>query len=312
MLINNINVSDRSTNPPVLSKVGLRVFFLQDGSYFDPYQISSVSIFKASDTFSPSSILNSEELISSSVSSHILMSFKNDSSLTIDSSFDQTNYSALGEYGIYRLSQGEYVVVLDGVNDQSGVINLFNLDQTIKNDISSIGDYVDVWTVRMVAGTEPETIINYFTLTQGNFHTITDPIMFRVRNKLLNNSITLGSKVDIKISSEITVESSISEEVKNTLRNNIVKLPSVQIVKVNDETNVASRVTVSSFTDTSSLTRISEGNTITFNWDTDLLKTHPEASVGNLGAIKGTYYVQVKFNIFNERIISPPMYLTVE
>lgn len=312
MLINNITVSDRNTDPPVLSKVGLRLFFLQDGNYFDPYQISSVSIFKASDNYSPSTVLNTDELIASSVSSNILMNFSNSSPLTSNQSFNVSNYGGNGEYGIFRLNQGEYVVILDGINEQEGYLNLYGINQTIPNAVSTIGDYMDVWTVKMVEGSELETIFNYFTLTTGNFQTITEPIMFRVRNRLLNNSIVLGSKVDIKINSEITVESTISEETKNTLKNYIVRNASIEIVKLNNETNLPARVVVSSFEDTSSLTKVATNNLITFTWDTELLKTHPEAYEGNLAGIKGTYYVQAKFNLFNERIISPPMHLTVE
>lgn len=313
MLINNINVNDRYTNPPILSKVGLRVFFLQDGQYFDPYQISSVSIFKSSDNFQPETILDTEELISSSVSSHILMNFKNDSSLTIDSSFDPSNYTGLGEYNIYRLNQGDYVVILDGVHDQSGVINLFGLNQTIKNTVSNIGDFLDVWTVKMFEGSEFETILNYFTLTRGNIQTITEPLMFRTRNRLFNNTIQLGAKVDIKIATDLTIENTyIAEEVRNTIRNTVINNAAVEIVKLNNEVNVPARVTVSSFADTSALTRITQGDTIVFTWDTELLKTHPEAWAGNLGSIKGTYYIQAKYNLFNERILSPLMHLTVE
>jgi hypothetical protein len=312
MLINNITVSDRNTDPPVLSKVGLRLFFLQDGDYFDPYQISSVSIFKASDNYSPSTVLNTDELIASSVSSNILMNFRNSSPLTSHSSFDPSNFTGSGESGIYRLNKGDYAVILDGINNQQGYLNLFGINQTIPNSVSNIGDYMDVWTVKMVAGSELETVFNYFTLTTGNFQTVTEPLMFRVRNRLLNNSIVLGSKVDIKINSEITVESPITEETKNTLKNYIVRNASIEIVKLNNETNLPARVTVSSFADTSSLTKIANNNLISFTWDTELLKTHPQAFAGNLAGIKGTYYVQAKFNLFNERIISPPMHLTVE
>ena len=312
MLINNINVNDRINNPPVLSKVGLKVLFLQDGDYFDPYQISSVSIFKTSANFQPSSILDTDELISSGVSGSILMNFKNSSAFTSSTAFDASNYSGNGDYEIYRLNEGEYVVVLDGINDQSGVLNLFGLNQTIANTVSNIGDFMDVWTVKMFAESEFETVFNYFTLTRGNVQTITEPIMFRARNRLLNNTIQLGSKVDVKISTDLTIESNLNEEVRNTIRDSVIRSASVEISKLNNEVNVPSRVTVSSFADTSALTRVTANDTIVFTWDTDLLKVHPQALLGNLGSIKGMYIIQAKYNLFNERIITPLMHLTVE
>jgi len=313
MLINNISVNDRSSNPPVLSKVGLRVFFLQGGQYFDPYQISSVSLFKASDNYSPEHILDAEELISSSVSSHILMNFANSSADTSNIAFNPSSYSGTGQYGIYRLGLGDYVVIYDGVSNQSGVLNLFGLNQTIENNVSNIGDFTDVWTVKMFQGSEFETVLNYFTLTRGNIQTLTEPIMFRTRNRLFNNTIQLGSKVDVKIGTDLTIENTaLAEEVRNTIRDSVINNASIEIVKLNNEVNLPARVTVSSFADTSALTRITQGDTIVFTWDTELLKNINQALMGNLGSIKGTYYIQAKYNLFNERILSPLMHLTVE
>lgn len=312
MLINNINVNNRQNNPPVLSKVGLRVLFMQDGQYFDPYEISAVSIFKESSTFSPSSILDSEELISSSVSSYILMNFHNPSPYPTDESFNVENYNGLGEDRIYKLGDGEYIVILDQVANQTGTVNLWGANQQIVNAVSTIGDYVDVWTVKMVAESKLETVFNYFTLTRGNFYTITEPVLFRTRNRLLSNSIVLGSKVDIKIATDLTVESALTEEVKNTIRDSVVRSASIEITKINSESNMPAKVVVSSFIDTANLTRITANDTIVFTWDTDLLKTHPEIFSGNLGSLKGMYAIQAKYNLFNERILTPLMYLTVE
>lgn len=312
MLINNITVNDRQNNPPVLSKVGLRVFFLQDGQYADPYEISSVTIFNAASNFHPSTILTSDELISSAVSSYIRMNFSNYSAITSHSSFDPSGYTGAGEPNIYRLGVGDYVAILDGISNQSGVLNLFDLNQTIANTVSNIGDFIDVWTVKMVAGSEFETVLNYFTLTRGNFFTLTEPVMFRTRHRLLNNSIVLGSKVDVKIGTEITIESKITEEIKNAIQEQVIKSASVEITKLNNEINLPSRVTVSSYENTSGLTRITSNDTIVFTWDTDLLKLHPQAMLGNLGSIKGMYTIQAKYNLFSERIISPLLHLTVE
>lgn len=312
MLINNIPVNDRQNNPPVLSKVGLRVFFLQDGQYADPYEISSVTIFNAANNFHPSTILTADELISSAVSSYIRMNFSNPSAITSHSSFNPSGYTGSGESTVYRLGVGEYVAILDGIANQSGVLNLFGLNQTISNTVSNIGDFIDVWTVKMVAGSEFETVLNYFTLTRGNFFTLTEPVMFRTRNRLLNNSITLGSKVDVKIGTEITIESQLTEEIKNSIREQVIKAASVEITKLNNEINLPARVTVSSFSDTSALTRITSNDTIVFTWDTDLLKGHQQALLGNLGSLKGMYTIQAKYNLFNERIITPLLHLTVE
>jgi len=315
MLINATPVNERHSNPPVLSKTALRVFFMQDGSYADPYEISSVSIFKSSANFEPSSILGSDELISSGVSGSILMNFSNSSADPEDSSFNTTGYTGAGEPNIYRLRTGEYAVILDGVNDQLARLNLFGLtDYSFANAVSNVGDFIDVWTVKMVADSEFETVINHFTLTRGNFFTITEPIMFRTRARLMNNTITLGSKVDVKIATELTIENpNLSEDVKNVIKDSVVRNPAIEIVKINEEPlNVPSRVVVSSFADTSSLMTTTAGDTLVFTWDTDELKKHPEALLGNFAGIKGIYAIQARYTVLNERILSPLMHLTVE
>jgi len=315
MLINGVLVNERHNNPPVLSKVALRIFFMQDGQYFDPYQISAVSVFKASDNYSPNTILNTDELIAaSSVSSLFLMNFANSSADTTDSSFNVSNYTGNGASGIYRLGTGQYAVILDGVSNQSGIINLYGLDKVVKNSVSNIGDFTDVWTVNMVAGSELETIFNYFKLTRGNFFTITEPILFRNKARLINNSIVMGSKVDLKIDNQITIENlNISEEIKNVIKNQVIQSAAIEIYKINEEaTNLPARVTVSSFADTSALVTVTSDDTVVFTWDTDQLKNHPQALLGNFAGIKGLYAVQAKYNLFNERVLSPLMHLTVE
>lgn len=312
MLIGAVQANDRNNNPPQLSKVGLQVFFMQDGAYQDPYQISAVSIFKAAGTYSPSSILNTDELIASSVSGSILMNFANSSADTTNAAFDPSNCAA-GASGIYRLGPGNYAVLLDGEVSQSGVVNLYGANTVIKNTVSNIGDFVDVWTIKMVAGSELETVLNYFTLTRGNFFTVTEPILFRSRTRLLNNSVILGSKVDLKIDTEITVENkNITDEVKNVIRTSALRSPSIEIYKLNDELNLPARITVSSYSDTSALTSVNSADTIVFTWDTEQLKTHPQALLGKFGGIVGMYAIQVKYNLFNQRIVSPLMHLTVE
>lgn len=316
MLLNNINISDRNNRPVVLSRVGLQAFFLSDGEYADPYEISAVTIFQKSANMYPSSVLNSDtQLIdTSAVSGSILMNFANSSADVDNVSFSPSSY--LGNLattsGIYRLGVGKYIVVLDGTINSSGVINLNGLNQVIANEASGIGDYIDVWTLTWVAGSLPQTVINEFNLRKGGFTVLTEPLMLKVKNRLINSKVTLGSKVDIKIASDIHVENrKVDDSVKNLLRENVITSGAIQIEKVNEGAYLPAHVTVSSYANTSASVDITADNVMIFNWDTSTLSTHPQLVAGNFGSIQGVYAIRAKYTVFGETLITDPMYLTL-
>jgi hypothetical protein len=316
MLLNNTNISDRHNRPVVLSRVGLQAHFISDGEYTDPYQISAVSIFSRGVNLYPSSVLNSDtQLIdTSAVSGSILMNFCNSAALTTDQSFNQSSYSGTvaTTSGIFKISRGKYIVVLDGTLNSSGTINLNGANTLIANRASATGDYIDVWTVTMVAGSLPQTVVNDFTLRKGGFTVLTEPLMLKAKSRLVNSKVTLGSKVDLKIGTDIHVENTtIDSSIKNLLRENVITSGSIEIQKLNEAATLPARVTVSSFADTSALVNISADNVIILNWDTTTLSTHPQLVAGNFGSIQGVYAVRAKYTIFGETIISDPMYLTL-
>ena len=313
MQLNNINISDRHNRPVVLSKVGLQAFFLSDGQFMDPYEIDAVSIFSRNSNLYPSSVLDTDtQLIdTANVSGSILMNFCNSASLTSDQSFNPSNYSA-GASGIFRTGVGKYVVVLDGTLNASGLLNLDGMSTVIPNRASATGDYIDVWTITWVAGSLPQTVINEFTLRKGGFTVITQPLMLKLKSKLVNSRVTLDSKVDIKIATDVHVENKdIDESVKNLLRENVVTSGAIEIQKINEAANLPARVTVSSFADTSGLITMTADNVMVLNWDTTQLKTHAQLAAGNFGSIQGIYAIRAKFTAFGETIISDPMYLTL-
>jgi hypothetical protein len=302
MYINNISVNTRHNRPSVLSKTALLTYFLNDGQYSDPYEISGVSIFSASSNFNPSSVISVENEVAVEASGLVLMHFAPSSADTTDSGFDASNYSS-GASGVYRISQGVYAVVLDPAT----VSSVFNLsgENTILNTVSTVGDYIDVWTIRHSAGSDLQTVINEFTLTEDRFMAITEPLLFRVSTKLENNRIVLGSKVDIRFSNEITIENAnISREVINLFKQSIVMNPAIEITKLNSDRNLGARVTVSSFAETSGYCDTTSHNTVIFNFDTSLLATHPRLLDGTLGSQTGTYTARLKFQALDQVIYS--------
>jgi hypothetical protein len=314
MLLNNIKISDRHNRPAVLEKVGLQAMFLVDGQYADPYQISAVTIYSRTANLSPSTVLDSTtQLLDSDSSGAIKMNFCNSSVYTSSVAFDASNYTG-GQTasGIYRTGVGRYVVVLDGTVTLIGKNNLFGLDSAIQNSAANTGDYIDVWTIKMAEGSDLQVVINDFTLRKGGFTVITEPLMLKAKSRLINNKVTLGSKVDIKIGTNIAVENTIIDDgIKNLLRDNVITSGSVEIVKINEAANLPAKVTVSSFAQTSGLTTMSADNVMILTWDTATLSTHPEVLAGNFDSTRGVYAIRAKYSLFNEVLITDPMYLTL-
>lgn len=315
MQLNNITFSDRHNRPSVIEKVGLQAFFLTDGQYTDPYQISAVTVFSRAANLYPSSILayNTQLIETSAVSGSILMNFCNSSAFTSSVAFNASSYTG-GQTasGIYKTGVGKYIVILDGTINLSGTLNLDGMNKVISNTANSTGDYIDVWTVKMAEGSTFQVVVNEFTLRKGGFTVITQPLMLKAKNRLVNNKVTLGSKVDLKVATDIHVENSnIDESIKNLLRENVITSGAIEIQKLNEAANLPARVTVSAFSDTSALMSITADNVLLFTWDTNLLQTHPQVALGNFDSTKGVYAIRVKYSVFNETIISDPMYLTL-
>jgi hypothetical protein len=231
------------------------------------------------------------------------MHFAPSEALTTDSAFDTSNYS-IGASGVYRISEGIYAAILD-TNATEFLFNLSGETPAV-NTVSAIGDYIDVWTVRRVAGSDLDTIINEFTLTQDRFFGVTEPLLFRTATRLENNTVVLGSKVDLKFTNEFTLENAnIDRGIVNLFKQSLVVEPQVEIYKINDiDRNLPARVEVSGFSDTSALCDVTSENTVVLTFDTRNLATHSELTAGNLGSQTGRYVARLKFSALGQVILS--------
>jgi len=316
MQLNGNLVIDRHNRPNVIQPVGLRAFFINDGVYQDPADISGVTIFKEQNNFPPSSVLASNGLLSPSLAADkILMHFEASANLE-GAALSPDRYNPVGDTsstsGIFRVGIGEYIVVLDGSRSTSGHYNFHSSALEIANTASSVDNYIDVWTVQLAAGSAYQSMINNFSLYKDKFFVTTEPLLLRTTNKLQNKKIVFGSKVDLKISTEVSLENkSISEAVHNIFKDSVVTSAMINIKKLNESPNLGSHITVSSYSDTSSLVNITADNTIILNWNSDDLKTHASTLAGSMGSLTGPYALQVKYSILNQTIVSPLMYFTV-
>jgi hypothetical protein len=315
--INNTVVVDRGNRPNVNQKVGLRTYFINDGAYIDPYEISGVSIFPLNKTLTPKSVVGADGIITAVPDMQFGASGATRPVGAADSSsFDVSNYvPATTASGIYRIKQGEYVVVLDGTLNLSGFDSYEG--STVGNSASSVGKYVDMWTVKLAQASDYQVFTNNFDLNEDTFFTFTEPLLLTTSNKLMNKHVRLGEKVDLKLSTETTIQNEdILHSVQNIFKDSVITSATVEIRKVNQDLHFDGPFTVSSFaestaTATNQPVTITQDNTIILNWDTTSLKNLTSFQNGTFGSLTGTYSVQAKYTLLNELIISPLFYLTV-
>ena len=314
--LNSNTVVDRHNRPNTVQAVLLRAFFVNDGVYTDPVDISGVTVFNASSHFNPSSILDADGLIDkTNVSAAVLMEYGTTATpANPESGYNpDTDVSSLS--GVYQLGTGEFAVVMDGSRNLSGNmhVNVPSVgEQTaVINAASAAGDYIDAWTVKLAAASNYKTIINNFTLKDDTFFTITQPILFTAREKLSQKKVTLDSIIDLKAFIDVSVQNrDLDEATKNIFCRSVITSGAFSIDKLNDSPGLDSRVAVSGFADTSSVIDITSDNTMIFNWNTSLLPAIAAAN-NNYGGVKGTYEVRVQYSILNQTLISPPLYITV-
>ena len=235
-----------------------------------------------------------------------------------ESVFDASNYNPTGTAGncsvagggnctavsgIYRFSTtrpGEFVTVLNGLLNLSGIYD----GAPLTNTASSVQDYVDVWTVKLTENSNWQVLINEFSLFGDTFFSITQPMMLKTRNTLANKHVQLGSKVNIKIPTEITVENKgIDSSIKNLFKETVIASATCEIVKLNDDVTLPSRVTVYSFADTVGKVDITSDNTLVYTWDTSTLAAALAFAGG--GSATGTYTIQASYTLLDEVIYSP-------
>lgn len=308
MRLNETDVVERHNRPGVMSKTLLRCDFISNGSYRDPYEISSVSLFSKAQNISPSSVLDtSTQLIASGSYESVKYRWTLESGQLVDAStfvdIEDVPY-------IIKFSTGRYGVLLDGENRLNALTQSTDaLGNVISNEASSAGKYIDVWTVKMTDDSDYQVFINDLELFSDGFIAVTEPIMVNTKTKLVPNKVRLGEKVDLKVFIDIALMNrNIDDSIKNMFSQSVVDSPEFIIRKHNEDSNLPSRVVVATGAVTGPEIRTTSDNTMIYRFDTSVLTN---GSIPDLGAGTGTYSVEAKYNILGETIVSPLMYFTV-
>lgn len=317
MQLNGTKLTDRYNRPSVLGKTALRVIFMNDGTFVDPYDVSSCIVFNKLANAAPSSILDAEtSLIKDSVSSLALMAFSPSGETGIDHDGQsgrvtslnlgwvaESSYTpAVNASGIYRTGVGEYVAVLDGTLALSGELN----GVEVKNGASAVDNYIDVWTVKMTEDSEYQVFINNFHLYNDNYIALTEPLLLSTKNRLVTKHVNLDSVTDLKVTTSMVVENkNLDDSVRNIIQDFSISGAKIKLEKINEDSAVAPRENIYDFVDADSVTG---DNTIIFRLDAD----QNGLVLGGLrGSVTGTYALTVKYGFMGQIIVSEPFYFTV-
>jgi hypothetical protein len=318
MQLNGNTITDRYNRPSVTGRVGIRTFFLNDGAYVDPYDVSSCVIFNKLANASPSSVLASgTSLLKESATTEMLMAFSPSgdpdtgrphdgetdatgarvTSLNLDWVAETLYTPGVQASGIYRKGVGEYVTVLDGTLALSGAYS----GVEVANQCSAVQSYIDVWTVKMTSDSNYQVFINEFKLGNQNYVSTPQPLLLKTSNRLVNKHLTLDSIVDMKVTTEIVVENrDLSPEVKNLIQDFGISNAQVKIEKINEDSSLPPRESVLAYTDASQVTG---DNTIIYRFNTTTLDLQ--------GSLTGTYALTAKYSFLGQTIITEPYYFVV-
>ena len=287
---NSSSVTLRFNRPSPTGKTLLEFHYLKGGAYQDPYEVSSVHIFKDTNAGDSSNWLDSSAtsdrygLILSSLEVSAVALFKVQAA--------ESAYVA-GSNKIFKSSTGKFGVVLE---EGMGWTDVNASSRTFTN--APAAKYWDVWTVRDISGGSFSTYIHSFELFEDSIISLTEPLMVTTSQRLVQKYINKNSKTDLHITSQHTVtNSNVTSEVKNIFNNTILNNAAIRIIKLKDDTSTGAPYDeVLSWTSTG--VTVNSEDTIIYNWDTATQAV-------------GTYELQVSSTFLNQNVMSDKFNLVV-
>lgn len=286
---NGYTVVKRYNRPSVLLKTLLEMYFTNNGSYFDPNDISACYILPdtSSSNGAPDIYINRDASaigtsaygkLNASGEALKVATFTGISSVTAyDPSTTPSTASA-----IYSIGTGHYGVVLEG--------------ETFPSFSSlgiSDGRYFDAWLVRDFSATEASAgyklYVNKFTVFNDRIVSFTEPYQITSKSKLSQKYIELSSTETLRITTDTFVANrNFPTDLKTIFRDSVVTSAEIRIRKRNPYTS-GELTTILDWTATN--VDVSSEDTILYTWNTSALE-------------KGDYVVQVRYTVLEQTFYS--------
>ena len=282
---NGIEVTPRFNRPNFLGLTYLEHVQLDNGSYSQPFFVSSVHVFRdldgkpdrwldlsaGSDRYG---LIKDDLLGSSSVLANFAANAAGE--LLDENQFDPSPSGIASVSGIYGLGTGRLGVILDPSIYENMV------DQPV-------GNFFDVWTMWNFAQSKPVTHVHKFGLYNDTVIAIDEPLMLTTKSRMLNKYINQGSKVNLKIENEyFSTNRNIPDDIKNIFRDSVVRDARINIIKLNNSTTGPAYDVIREWKEVDSVT---SDDTLVYMFDTANMEP-------------GSYQVQAKFTILDETLLT--------
>ena len=285
---NGYSVVKRYNRPSILLRTQLEMFFTNNGTYFDPDEISACYILPDTSITngSPDVYINrAASDIGTSAYGKLNASGEALKVATYTGSGVPSDYdpsAGLGASLIYRVDQGKYSIIADG---------------TFFPEYSSLGlsdgKYFDAWLVRDFSATEASAgyklYWNKFTVYNDRVVTFTEPYQITSKSKLSQKYVELSSIVTLRVTTDTFVANrNMSRDLKEIFRDSVLTGAEIRIRKRNPYTS-GEITTIQDWTSDS--VDISSDDTILYTWNTSSLE-------------KGDYIVEVKYQVLEQTFYS--------
>ena len=304
---NTYSVVKRYNRPSILLRTLLEQFFTNNGTYFNPQEVSSVCILPDTGRTlgSPAIYIDYSQsalgtpaygkLNASGVAATVAkfdVSNSNTGTVSPPSSYSGT--ATPGASAIYSAGTGHYAVVADGIAFPSysslGI---------------SDGKWFDVWLVKDFATVDASAgwklYWNKFETFNDRIITFTEPYQITSHSKLQNKYIQLSSIPTLRITTEqFVANKNMSQDLKTIWRDGSIDNAEIRIRKRNPETTgTISNIKPADGSFTSSGVDVSSEDTILYTWNTT-------------GEAKGDYIVQVKYTLLEQTFVSDEFSLVLQ
>ena len=327
---NGTTVIERGNRPSPIVPTKLDFYLVKAGSQVDPYQVCSVHIFPntqfgSADPYinlNPGATTENYGLVSATNQNFLFHNYKRNESgnrvgfdAFVSACPAPTSYTGDLRYAassIFKVDNGHFSVILQPSGFYYAASAAANgWTEGWNSTASSVGAYLDIWTVVDVAGSKAQIYVNTFGLQTANTFATTEPLQVTTNNKLIQRYVEVGSKKRLRVKTELVVD---NEPIKQSLRNlmetgSLLQNPKMRIVKLNESPELTSRVMIQDFDDTAANVDLDPEGTISYMWDTASIV--PKYSDDILGGARGVYEITVKYDLIEETILSPKFKLIV-
>ena len=286
---NGYSVVKRYNRPSILLRTQLEMYFTNNGTYFDPNDISACYILPDTTTTngSPDVYINrtASDVGTSAYgklnASGEALKVATFSSISQVSAYDPSATPSTAS-SIYKVDQGKYSIIADGETfPEYSSLGL------------SDGKYFDAWLVRDFSATEASAgyklYWNKFTVYNDRVVTFTEPYQITSKSKLSQKYVELSSVVTLRVTTDTFVANrNMSRDLKEIFRDSVLTGAEIRIRKRNPYTS-GEMTSIQGWT--SSAVDISSDDTILYTWDTAELE-------------KGDYVVDVKYQVLEQTFYS--------